>query len=449
MIKNINNNISENLILPLSDAFTGLSVNKKLTFLLNSQWWSSEDIINYQEERLRNLIKHSVNSVPYYRELFKKNNLVINDIQKLEDLNKIPLLTKDTIKKEGQKKFLSTAIPKNTKLKSSSSGSTGEPLFYYTTKEAYSLKIAANLRGWYWMGFKLGDKYMKLSQNPRNTLIKKLQDYFSNNKYMSTNPLIESNYLHILNEIDKYKPDFIRCYPDPLLFLARYKKNNPFFHHIPKAITTTGNTLFPQVRREIEEAFQCEIFDSYSCEGNGNFFECSTHECYHSTDEYSISEVINPANQKINHGIGRLVSTDLWNYAHPFIRYETQDLVDIDNNNCSCNRKHFKVKRILGRNNEVLESITGRKFIVHNFTGYFQTDSKKLKRSINQFQVQKFKNKITFYLVVNNNFDASVENHIKNYWEHELGYEVLIDVVDKIPLNKNGKRKFIIDKSIE
>ena len=105
----------------------------------------------------------------------------------------------------------------------------------------------------------------------------------TNNLYLATTPLTDENFANVLRQIESYKPRVIRCYPDPLLLLARYKRVHPEFAWSPVAITTTGNTLFPETRKEIEEAWGCKVFDSYSCEGNSCVFECPTHTCYHST----------------------------------------------------------------------------------------------------------------------------------------------------------------------
>jgi phenylacetate-CoA ligase len=441
------NYLSERIILRASDLFLNRKVGTFLDFLNKSQFWSKEKLIDFQNSRLRILIDHACSTVPFYNELFENLNISPEDIRTIDDLRKLPILKKATIKNEGIERFTSSAFPKSKMLTSSSSGSTGEPLFYFITKDAYSMNLAANLRGWYWMGFKLGDKYVKLSQNVRNSPIKILQDRMSRNLYLATNPLIDSNFDYILKEIERYKPKIIRCYPDPLLFLARYKLNHPGFSFKPSAITTTGNTLFPEARKEIETAFGCKIFDSYSCEGNSTVFECPSHKCYHSTEEYGISEVIDDEGNTITTGTGRLISTDLWNLAHPFIRYDTQDYLEIEETPCSCGRKHLRINKILGRNSEVLIMGNGQKYIVHNFTGFFQVDSPQLKRSIDQFQVIKRKDgKVLFRLIVNHNYDETVLNFIRNYWETELKTIVIVETVEHIPLMSGGKRQFIINE---
>lgn len=165
----IRNYFAQKIFLPLSDILLGQSVAKHLRFLQKSQWWSREQIDEYQNNKLRTLIEHSVSTVPYYSDLFRKLNLTASDIKTKSDLHKIPILTKAAIKKYGQEYFLSTSYPKNITINSSSSGSTGEPLFYKNTKEAYSMNIAANLRGWSWMSFQLKkvfiNCYKKLNSN--------------------------------------------------------------------------------------------------------------------------------------------------------------------------------------------------------------------------------------------------------------------------------------------
>jgi phenylacetate-CoA ligase len=442
----VKNFISENIFLSLSDIVFGRRISQDLALLNRSQWYSKSQIESFQNEKFRTLIRHSYESVPYYRDLMIKLNLKPNDFLNKYDIYKLPVLIKQNIKQEGIDRFTSNKVQKGRLIKSSSSGSTGEPLFYFNTKEAYSMNIAASLRGWYWMGYRLGDRYIKLSQNPRKDPIKRIQDKVSNNLYLATNPLVDSNFNFIMSKIERFKPKVIRCYPDPLLFLARYKISHPEFTYKPSAITTTGNMLFPEIRKEIEDTFGCKIFDSYNCEGNSTVFECPTHTCYHSAEEYGISEVIDENGNPVLKGIGRLITTDLFNFAHPFIRYDTQDYVEIDSEPCVCGRNLLKIMRILGRDNEVLLMPSGRRFIVHNFTGFFQTNIPEINKSIDQFQVIKNKTNVIFKIVVNKRFNSEVSDYIQHHWENELQFPVTVEVVDNIQSSPSGKRRFIINE---
>ena len=440
------NFIQEKIILPCSDILTGQSVNKYLRLLMQSQYWSRQQIDNFQNERLRLLIAHAYANVPFYRDEMDKLGLKPADIQTKTDLKKLPILTKAQIKKEGISRFTAKNIPSKQIMKAASSGSTGEPLHYLRTKEAYSVNIAANLRGWYGMEYRLGDRYVKLSGQSRKKLIKRIQDKITNNLYVPTSPLTDENFAHILQSIETYKPKIIRCYPDPLLLIARYKKTYSEYKYSPLAINTTGSILSFESRKEIEDAFGCKIFDAYSCEGNACVFECPTHSCYHSAEEYGISEIIDEYGNPVEKGIGRLISTDLWNFAHPFIRYNTQDLLEINDSPCECGRKHLKVLKIWGRENEILVMPSGRKFTAHDFS-IFITNNSIIDKSIEQFQIiKKRDNSVRFKLVVNQRFNTKTEIYFTNFWEKELGVSVTVELLKEIPIMKNNKRRFIVNE---
>ena len=436
------NLINEKIILPISDKILGLSISKHLKFLLESQWWSEEKLKEYQNEKLKALIQHSYNNVTYYRELFDSLNLKPSDIKTTEDLQKLPILTKVIVRENVKNgKLIANNIPKKRMMLSASSGSTGEPLQYYITKDAYSFNIAANLRGWSWMGYRLGDKYVKLSQNSRKG-IKKLQDAVNNCYYLIAQQLNDSNFQGITNGITKARPDFIRGYPDPLFFLSNYIKRNDIKISPVKAINTTGNVLFPEIKRVIEDVFHAPVFDSYSCEGGAPVFECSNHECYHSSMEYAVTEIISQGKEVLNGEKGRIITTDLVNYAVPFIRYDTQDYLTKSKTKCNCGRNLLAIDKIDGRDSDILVTPKGKYLIIHNFTGYFEWIN-----SIEQFQIRQDKiNEFVILLKVNEKYSKEEEKKIYSYWKDYIGEDVKIEinVVYDIPLTRSGKRRFLI-----
>lgn len=443
----IKNSLQEKIVLPLCDLVTGQSVSKYLKFMFLSKNWSRKQIDEFQNARLRELIEYAYENVPFYHDTMVERGLTPKEIQTKDDLCKLPIINKDVMRREGIERFTSTSMPRSKMIKRSSSGSTGQPFEYYATKLCYSVNLAANLRGWYSFGWRLGDKYVKISQNPRKGFIKKLQDRITGCLYIATADLSDEHLHFIMQQIEKYKPEVIRSYPDPLYLMAQYRlKHMDEFTYSPKVLTTTGNVLHSNVRATIEEAFGCKIFDAYASEGNSNVFECITHQGYHSSEEYGITEIIDEEGNPIKSGVGRLVTTDLWNYAHPFIRYDVQDCVEINPEPCPCGNQHLRIKRIWGRDNELLIAPSGRRYTVHHFTVFFEsTVSPELKDSIDQFQfVQHKDGSTTLNIVVNEKYDENVGEYLKRYWEREFGAEVNIIVVAQINIMKNNKRRFII-----
>jgi len=439
------NFISEQIILPLSDLVTGYSVYHYLKFLQKSQLWSRTQIDNYQNIKLRKLVDHTYNHVPFYNELFQDLRLRPEDIQTKNDLVKLPIITKDDLKRS-KGKHLATNLNKKNLIFSSSSGSTGEPFQFYSTRKAESIRMASAIRSWNWMGYRLGDKYVKVSMNPRNSLIKKLQDYFNNSLYLSANQLISSEFKKLLKEIHKYNPKFIRCYPVPLHYLAQQiKEDNTYYKGEGLfGIITPGSKLHDEVRKEIEDVFNIKIFDAYSCEGGSVFAECPSHEYYHPAEESAISEFIEDSFTTSDHERPfRHITTDLHNFASPFLRYDTQDYIVLGNQQrCSCGSNYMNIKRIKGRDSDILRTPSGKLLIVENFVAYFEWI-----HEVDQIQViQEKSDEIIINLIVNSSFTPAINQKISSYWANYIGSDVnvIVDVVKEIKLTPTGKHRTVI-----
>lgn len=439
------NLLNRKIILPVSDLLTGNKASKYLNFLEQSQYWSQSEIEEYQNLKLRSLINHAYLNVPFYTDLFNSLNIKPEDIQSKEDLIKIPIITKDDLKRsKGQ--HLASNMNKKQLVFSSSSGSTGEPFQFYKTKDSESFITAAAIRGWNWMGYNLGDSYAKISMNPRNSMIKKIQDFINNSLYLSSTQLIESEFSRIVEEIIKADPEYIRSYPIPIYYLASIIENqqNIYPGKKLKAINTTGSTLLDEVREKIEKVFNVKIYDSYSCEGGAVFYECPTHQYYHPSQEYAIQEFIEDDYTKADpeHPV-RHITTDLHNYASPFIRYDTQDYVVLgDNQTCTCGRNMLNIKKIKGRDSDILITPSKKYLIVENFVAYFEWIIE-----VDQIQVvQNEIDEIVFNLVVNESFNNDVLTKLKNYWQDYIGTDVklVFKIVDEIQLTSVGKRRTVI-----
>lgn len=442
------NFFTESIILPLSDIAVGHKINKQLKFLNKSQWWSEDELIEYQNNKLRELISHAYHNVQYYKEIMDERGLTPMDINSIYDLKKLPVLTKEIFKANYPHKLRAKNWSKFKVLYRQSSGSTGTPIQYMMTRTGYGLNKACYLRGWYWMGFRLGDMLIKISQNERQTFEKKIQDKLDNTFLFAADYRRESLESFLI-AFNKFKPKFLRSYPDPLQFISLMLDEKNTYVEGLRAINTTGNILFPEVRSLIEEKFGVKIFDSYNCEGGPNFFECPTHECYHSSMEYGVSEILDDNLNEVNNGqLGRLYTTDLWNYITPFIRYDSADLVEKSQEPCSCGRKLLSIKKIIGRDNDVIIAPNGKILIAQTFTTYF-----KYIPEVMQFQIfQASKDKLEIRIkTLNGKLTDEIENKIISYWSDYLNntMKIKINLFEEIPLLASGKRRFIIrDKSV-
>ena len=423
--------LHENIILPLSDLATGQHVYKYLRLLREAEQWSPQQMAEFQQQRLRQLIVYAAKEVPFYQDWIQTHDLNPTTIT----LDQLPIVNKSIMRQEGINQFTAEHFPSKNRIASRSSGSTGEPFSFYVSKEAYAVNTAAKLRTWYQAGYRLGNHYMKIANGARHGKFKELQDKINNCLYVPFYSMDDTVLASILKLIEKRHPLFIRSYPVPLYLLAQYRnKHEDRYHHKPLHVMTTGSTLPQAYRTEIEQSFGCDVIDSYSCEGTANTYETLAHDGYHITGYYGIIEVLDENNQPVTDGIGRVVSTDLWNLAHPFIRYDTQDLVEV---------KDGKIQRILGRESDAFVHANGTIFTVHNFSHFFLYDTK----AIDTYQILKHRDgSLTFRLVANKQYNPDIEKNIIDYWHQQLGIPVDVKLVEEIPLMHNNKRLVIVNE---
>lgn len=425
--------LHEKILLSISDLLTGQQVRRYLKLVAEAETWDQERMKAFQEERFRELVSFSAERVPFYRDWFRANGFNPNEIP----LDKLPIVGKSLMRKEGLEHFASEGFPEKQRITSRSSGSTSQPFTYYESKLSYSVNVAAKLRTWYQAGYRLGDRYMKISGKAPHSRLKSLQDVGNNCAFVTFPSMNDDNMKGILDLIEKTKPSIIRSYPLPLFLLARYRIAHGGYCFTPRHVMSTGSTLTEAYREIIERAFGCDVIDSYSCEGTPNIYETSAHDGYRVTDYYGIVEVLDEQDQPVSDGNGRVVSTDLWNHAVPFIRYDTRDMVEV---------KDGKIVSIVGRDNDVFVCNDGTYITAANFSHFFLYDIV----TVDTYQIIKHKDQsVTFKLVVSNRFDAADEQNIIQFWRQELGVPVNVEIVDEIPMMNNNKRMIIVDESVE
>jgi len=161
-------------IFPLMELSQGTKIQKYLKWLEKTQWWKPSEIKELQNKKLRALIRHAYENVPYYHKLFRKLNLKPDDIKREGDLQKLPILRKEDIRKNFSELLARDFMRWKPKL-NATSGSTGEPLKYYITMDSISIGWASGFRAWGWEAYKLGDKYAMLGGSslvPKNITLK-------------------------------------------------------------------------------------------------------------------------------------------------------------------------------------------------------------------------------------------------------------------------------------
>lgn len=340
----------------------GLEFSKLYLWLMKTQWKSPEEIEKFQNAELKKIILHSYENAPYYRKIFDKRGIKPEDINNKNDLTLLPILTKDDIRNNFKELTARNLRDYNPKVYHTS-GSTGEPLQYYLDKRVSNLVNATVWRNYNWCGIKYGQRVAVLRGSLVGAFGKKQEKHYKilgNELHFSSFHMTDEVMAEYAKKINEFKPSLIRGYPASLEIFGRFLMKNNLNIHKPVALHTSSEVLFPEQRKVIEEAFKAPVFDWYAhgestvCAG-----ECGKHEGLHLNSEFGLSEFVKTDETKNMENVYNIVSTSLWNYSMPLIRYDSEDLVLIENKKCSCGRPLPLIKEIVGRRGDILTGIKG------------------------------------------------------------------------------------------
>lgn len=423
--------------------------------IVANQWKSYPELERDQEKQLRRIIDFSYNYVPYYRKLFKDQRLHPNDIKTIKDLEKLPILTRDTIRHKSEE-FIPENLLHMKYYTNKTGGSTGTPLKYRLSKEDRFLGGAILYRGWGFAGYSLGDSILflgatSLDIDEKDIIDSTLHRVFRNIRKISTFDMEKNQMEKYVDALNTFKPKFFRSYTTPIYFFAKWIEQNNMKIHQPQAIFTTAETLYPVMREKIEDVFQCDVFDHYGLNDGGiSAYECPEHRGLHIDTERSIMEVVTPSGEQITEGNGSMLATSLNNYAMPFIRYDTGDLGEIIDETCPCGRGSKLLKRIIGRSIHIFFTPDGKNV----YGGFFDILIQENGEGIKEYQVLQTKlDEILIKIVPEENCEKQIEMNIRIIKElikkRGADWHVDYEIVDSIERTQSGKYRSIINTLIE
>lgn len=294
------------------------------------------------ENSLNELLKEVTQNVPYYFNYRNKNSL-----------SDFPVVDKICIK-NNKEMFKSKRYTDSQLCERHTSGSTGIPFYAYQNIEKRQRVQAEVIYYSNIAGYKLGDKfinYVALSKLDNYTWFNKLkQNLIIINISQMDDECMES----IHNELRKKKVKYMLAYASTYKRIVKYFKSKGYDkedYGIVVAISSS-EVLDNSTKLEMEEVFKCRVISRYSNEENGVLAQTNGKDLTFrvNTASYLIEVLKLDSDEEADIGeLGRIVITDLFNYAMPFIRYDTGDLAIVEERNTI-------TKRV-----EVLRSVEGRK----------------------------------------------------------------------------------------
>jgi phenylacetate-CoA ligase len=439
---------------PLHHWMIGSQAVEYFDDLNKSQWLPASKIKEYQEKRLKRLINHVYYHVPYYREIFDKNNLRVEDIRTIEDLQKLPIMDKNVVRENLYLGLMSDSHNKKKIQKVTTSGSTGEPFFTFVEKKQLEMMWAATLRSVEWTGYKFGDRQLRLwhkylgmkwPQIIREVIDAKL----TRRSFIPAYEMDEAGLEKFMTNINQCRPVLIDGYAESFNFIAKYLKSKSYNGHKPKAIISSAQNLSLESRDVIENVFGCKVFDKYGSRefGGGLAYECEHHNGHHIVAECLIVEIVKDGRPALPGEVGEVLVTSLNNFAVPLLRYRLGDLaVQMDNlESCACGRGLPRIGDVQGRIQAVIIG-SENQFVPGSFFARLFAD---YEYAIRQFQVvQEEPGKLKFNIVKATLFEQGILDKIIIETKKYLGEKLAVEVnfIENVELGRTGKRQHSVSK---
>lgn len=325
---------------------------RSLSAILSSDGWTRERLRDFQSRRLRTLVRHAYDRVPMYRELYRRNRIHPNDVRGIEDLARLPIVNREDIQACPTSEVVAAGFNPGRLVIRRTGGSTGVPLEIRRTWFEERLLHAARLRRLRIYGLRLKD--LRVSVTTGNT---PPSGHRFDNRHLARLGFLRLAHVscllparEILNQLAEVRPDLLGGYPSVLCWIAGEATEADRQAIRPRLMFCGGETLTPEMRRQITECFSAPLHEIYGAhEFNLVGYECCETGLLHAAENCTIVEVVKDGKVAAAGETGELVGTALHSFAMPFIRYRLGDLVTRGPIECACGAPATTIEKVVGR----------------------------------------------------------------------------------------------------
>jgi phenylacetate-CoA ligase len=436
---NIYSIVLEKIILPIGDTVFGITYTKKIKQLRKIVEYSEYEITDYQRLKLNEILQNASKHSPHYQNL----NIEIDANDIFQSLKKFPVLEKSVLREQIDKLI---TVDKQKLIKNSTSGSTGIQTNVYVTKDEQSQYRAAQTIWWEWAGFKIGEPILQTGLATGRSIEKRLKDFFFKTYYLFAFGLTKENAGDAFKWSKKRKP-FLGGYASSLYVLSQLAEENKVSVKFTSAISW-GDKLFDHYKKNIEKVFDCKVYETYGA-GEGLMIASQKDlDFMYIMSPCVYVEILDDVGNEVADGeMGHVVVTSLIHKAMPLIRYKLGDLaIKLPRSEYPSNRELQLpiLKKVVGRETDIVKTPSGKRLIVHSFTGIFEYFA-----SVKQFCViQTNLNGIVIEYIQGNDFQLTVLDKIKSELLNFIAEDFIIEfkeVVNILP-TKSGKPQIIVSK---
>lgn len=396
-----------------------------------------------QLERLRDLLGHAERHVPYYRETFRALGFRAADLGAVEELQRLPVLTKAIIR-ERLDDLVDERVDRATLFRHNSGGSTGIPLSFYRDRTALDYGDAAKYRAFWQCGWRPGDMvayFWGFNEKLERMGGVEFEARQALRRFYQFDPFQagEAEMARWIATWRRIRPTIAFGYASTLARFAHFVRARGQALPPLRGVFTTAEKLLPAQRADLEAVFGCKVYDMYgSSEVNAISFECAAGRMHVATDLCALETLSGAVDGA---GAEPLLVTSLTARAMPLVRYRNEDTGRVLSGTCGCGLGFPLMDLAIARQSDNFPLPNGR--VVH---GEYFTHLLYGTRGVETFQFhQTAPDRIVLYVTGAPGVGASAEvARIARETEALAPGALSVEVreVAAIPLSSAGKHRF-------
>ena len=406
-----------------------------------SQWHDAGTVKQEQLARLNALLAHARGTVPFYRDAAWPSL----PLARIEDLALLPVTRKAELQAAGRGLVSdSHAGQKLTEIHTG--GTTGMPLTVYCDSPTVQRNYAFFSRFLSWAGIGAGARTAtfagRILMPPDVGAPFWRRNRAANTTLFSSYHISPSTLPAYVDALAELAPEMIDSYPSSIEPVARHLITTGDRRIRPRAVITSSETLTPAVRRVIEDAFGCAVYDHYgSAEMVALVTQCER-GTYHVNPEFGVLELLRDGRPCLPGESGEVVATGFINSVMPLVRYAIGDWASWRDRPCECGRAMPALEEIGGRVDDVIVTPEGR--LVGRLDPIFKSVSSLFECRI----VQDAADHVRVEIVAGGHVPAEEQRTLMSALRDRIGSTMRIDVVrvDRIPRTARGKLRTVVNE---
>ncbi len=312
-----------------------------------------ETLLRFQDRQIRRVIRHAYANVPYYRRLFDFAGVRPEHIRTSADMYRIPITTKNDLRGLPPEDVVARGVDPQKLISHTTGGSSGEPFVVRRSWMEERILGVPRIRTLLYYGLRRHDVVALLIFNHKSNP----NDYQLPQRLMQKIHRVKAQWIHclvppeeMLEQLAAIQPDVLGGYAGVLSRLSQLVKEPGRPSIRPRMVLTGGETLTPFMSRQISEAFNAPVYDTYgSHEFSRTAWQCKETGEYHVCDDAVLLEVLRDDQPVAIGERGEVVGTALHSFAMPFIRYRLGDIVTRGKESCACGQPFSTLREIQGR----------------------------------------------------------------------------------------------------